>query len=369
MTPDRDGSLVRAPLRTAVPYLAGRSPAEVRELYGLDELLQLGLNEDVRGPLTGVREAAIASLDDAGRYPDEGYRILRSAIAAHARVDESLIVLGHGIQALVRVVADSVLEQEDVVVVGAPTYGLYATVAGTFGARVVRVPTRGHVLDLEEMASVARRERARLVVVCDPNNPTGTIVAEASWRALVEGVPEGCLIVADEAYIDYVAPERRIGRVADVEAGHPVVILRTFSKAYGLAGLRLGYAIAAPALAAAFDAVQEPFNVNVVALAAGIESLRRSDDLVARRRETDEARTAFVQALAERDIATVASAAGFVLVETGGDAAALAERLARAGVLVRPGSDFGLDGFIRVTLADATTMRRVAALIAVTRDV
>lgn len=356
--------LVRPPLRGALPYVAGRSPSQVRALYGLDELLQLGLNEDFRGPLPGVREAAARALDEAGRYPDEGYRELRSAIAAHCEVDERLLVLGHGIQALVRVIADSVLAEDDVVVVGAPSYGLYATVASTFGARVVRVPTRDHVLDLEQMAAVARREQARLVVVCDPNNPTSATVSEAAWHALVEGVPDGCLIVADEAYVDYVAPELRIDRIADVEAGRPVVILRTFSKAYGLAGLRLGYAIAAAPLAVAFDAVQEPFNVNVVALAAGIESLRRSGELVARRRETDEARTALVVALAEHGIATVPSSASFVLAEIGGDSAAFAETLASQGVLVRPGSDFGMDGYVRISLAEPATMRRVAALVA-----
>ena len=340
----------------------------MRALYGLEELLQLGLNEDFRGPLPGVARAAAVALDGAGRYPDEGYRTLRTAIAAHCGVDEDLIVLGHGIQALVRVLADSILEPGDAVVVGAPTYGLYATVAATFGASVVRVPTRDHVLDLDEMAAAARREQARLVIVCDPNNPTSTTVPEDAWRRLVDGVPDGCLIVADEAYVDYVAPERRIDRIADVLAGRPVVILRTFSKAYGLAGLRLGYAIAAPALAVAFDAVQEPFNVNVVALAAGIESLRRSDELAGRRRETDEARAALVDALAEHGIATVPSSAGFLLADVGGDAAAFAERLARRGVLVRPGSDFGLEGYLRISLADAATMRRVASLVVEARN-
>ncbi|HEY1479205.1 MAG TPA: histidinol-phosphate transaminase, partial [Gaiellales bacterium] len=325
-------SLVRTPLRGATPYVAGRSPSEVRALYGLDSLLQLGLNEDFRGPLPGVAEASARALDEAGRYPDETYRELRAAIASHCAVPEGLVVLGHGIQALVRVVADSVLEAGDVVVVGQPTYGLYATVAATCGARVVRVPAREHVLDLEEMAEVARRENARIVVVCDPNNPTGARVGDDAWRGLVDAVPDGCLIVADEAYVDYVDPALRIDRVADVEAGRPVVILRTFSKAYGLAGLRLGYALAAPPLATAFDAVQEPFNVNVVALAAGIESLRRSDLLAGRRRETDAARSALTERLAASGIASVPSSASFVLTDVGGVSLLHAEALARQGV-------------------------------------
>ncbi len=147
-------------------------------------------------------------------------------------------------------------------------------------------------LDLEAIAHAATDARAKLVWICDPNNPTGRRLEPADWAAFLQALPDGCAVVADEAYVDYIAPERRIDRLADIRGGRPVIVMRTFSKIFGLAGLRLGYLLLDPALATHVNAVQEPFNVNVAALAAGIASLRRTDQLPARRDQVTRARRA-----------------------------------------------------------------------------
>lgn len=266
--------LVRGTLHGLEPYHPGASLTELRERYGLDDLAKLNWNEGLDGPLPGVREAVAEGLDRAWAYPDEAFRATQAVIADWTGVPADHIVLGHGIQALISTLVAAFVEPGVGVVIPQPTYGFYATTCAAAGARVERVSGSEPRLDLERMAAAARDTGARLVWVCDPNNPTGSWLERDEWTAFLDALPEGCVAVADEAYGEYVDPELRIDRVADVTAGRPVIVLRTFSKIFGLAGLRLGYAIADPALTELLDVVQEPFNVNCAALAAGQASLR-----------------------------------------------------------------------------------------------
>jgi histidinol-phosphate aminotransferase len=215
-------------------------------------------------------------------------------------------------------------------------------------------------LDLERVAEAARRTRARLAWICDPNNPTGSALGEAEWRAFLDALPPGCVVAADEAYADYVDPSRRIRRADDVAAGRPVVVLRTFSKIFGLAGLRLGYALAAPDLVPYLQAVQEPFNLNRPALVAGAASLGRPQEMDERRTATSAAREYLAEALRAAGLDPLPSEANFLLVEHGADDDALADGLLRRGVLVRPGSELGLPGWARITVGPQPLMDRAA---------
>jgi histidinol-phosphate aminotransferase len=184
------------------------------------------------------------------------------------------------------------------------------------------------------------------------------------WRDLLAALPEGCVAVADEAYADYVEPTLRLGRERDVEAGRPVVVLRTFSKLFGLAGLRLGYCVADPELARLIGVVQEPFNVNRPALAAGLACLRRPAEIESRRRAAAAARELLCELLADAGAEPAPSHANFVLARVGGDDRELVRELAeRDGLLVRPGSDFGLAGHLRITIGPPALMERVAAAV------
>jgi histidinol-phosphate aminotransferase len=207
-----------------------------------------------------------------------------------------------------------------------------------------------------------------MVWVCDPNNPTGSRVAADEWRALLDAVPPDCLVVADEAYMDYVEPAERPRREDDVADGRRVVVLRTFSKIFGLAGLRLGYALADPALVRFLNSVQEPFNVNRAALAAGLASLGRPEEVAQRRAAAIAARDRLGAALAGGGVRPLPSAANFVLCELGVDDVELGERLLRRGVLVRTCADMGLPGWARITVAPEPVMDRAAAALLETRD-
>jgi histidinol-phosphate aminotransferase len=355
--------LLRRSVLGVGPYVPGASAKETKELLGRDDVIRLNWNENLFGPLPGVLEETAGELHAAWTYPEEAYEELRHAVAAWAGAEPGEVIPGHGIQALTLAVVSAFVESGDAVVVPRPTYGLYAQACAVAGAEVHRVdaPRPSLAFDLETIAHAATDVDAKLVWICDPNNPTGLRLAADEWADFLDALPDGCVAVADEAYVDYIEPSERIDRLADIRAGRPVIVLRTFSKIFGLAGLRLGYLLVDELLAPHVNAVQEPFNVNLAALAAGIASLRRTDQLPARRDQVRAARARLTDPLTATGIRTLASEANFVLLELdGADDREVADALARDGLLVRPGSEFGLPGFIRVTTAEEPVMDLVA---------
>jgi histidinol-phosphate aminotransferase len=356
--------IVRASLIGLEPYRPGASLEELKEAYGLDEIVKLNWNEGLEGPFPGVHEAVAAELERAWIYPAEAYSDLRESVAGWLGTSPERIVPSHGIQALIATVVHAFLETDDAVVLTRPTYGLYATTCAAAGARVVEVPNRDLGHDVEALAAAAREHDARLLWLCDPNNPTGSLVTPDEWEHLLAGVPGRCAIVVDEAYVEYVDPSVRLDRLRDVEDGRPIVVMRTFSKIFGLAGLRLGYAVVGEALAELLDVVQEPFNVNRAALAAGRASLRRTDLVDVRRLANEAGRERLADLLREAGARPYPSQANFLLVDVGVDDVELTEGLARRGFLVRAGSEFGLAGFVRITTGSMPLMERVAAELA-----
>lgn len=354
-------AFVRPSLLGLEPYRPGASLEELRAAYGLDEIVKLNWNEGLDGPFPGVAEAVAEQVERAWIYPEQAYSDLRESVAAWLGTAPELIVPSHGIQALIGTVAQSFLGPGDAVVLTDPTYGLYATASAAAGARVVTVPARDFRHDVGGLAAAARESEARLVWLCDPNNPTGALVERHEWELLLAGLPERCAVVVDQAYVEYADPARRLDRLEDVAAGRPVLLLRTFSKIFGLAGLRLGYAVVEEPLAELLDVVQEPFNVNRAALAAGRASLLRTELVEERRRANAESRELLARLLRETGCEPVPSQANFLLVRVGVDDVALTDGLARRGLLVRAGSEFGLDGYVRITTGPAPLMERVAA--------
>ena len=353
-------SVIRRPLIDLGPYVPGTSAEDARRRHGVFELARLNWNEGLFGPLPGVLEEVAAGLEHAWAYPERTYEELRERLAAWLVVDVDQIVPGHGIQALLLTLVAAFVEPGDRVVVPYPTYGLYAQACRAAGAEVERVACPDLALDLDLIAATARASDARLVFICDPNNPTGLRLGAADWASFLDALPGGCVVVADEAYADYVAPAERIDRLADVAAGRPVVVLRTFSKIFGLAGLRLGYAVVDRALTPYLNSVQVPFNVNQAALTAGCASLARVQMIDERRELTREARELLANRLTAGGLQPLPSDANFVLTVLDADDVAVAEALARRGLLLRPGSEFGLPGYARITIGPAELMQRAA---------
>jgi histidinol-phosphate aminotransferase len=350
---------VRPALHDLHAYHPGPSMAELEERYGR-EVVRLNRNEDLFPPLAGVREAVESELPNVWMYPEESYSEFRSAVASWIGTTPDRIVPAHGTQALIGTLAGLLLDPGDSVVVPRPTYGLYTQVSTARGGHVHRVPLRDLRVDLDAVADTAAEVDAKLVWICDPNNPTGSLATRGEWEAFLAALPDDCVAVVDEAYADYVDPGSRLDRERDVEAGARIVVLRTLSKLFGIAGLRLGYAVADPSLAHYLDVVQEPFNVNRAALAAGRVCLAQPELIEHRRRTVAEARQTLCDRLREGGLEPRPSQTNFVLVDTGVDDAALAGAVAEEGLLLRAGGEFGLDGYVRITVGPAELMERVA---------
>ncbi|MEA2207778.1 MAG: histidinol-phosphate aminotransferase [Solirubrobacteraceae bacterium] len=357
-------ALARPALRGLVRYDPGPSRDELKRRHDLDELVPLNWNEDRFEPPRAVLDAAAAEVYNAALYPERLFADFRAGVASWLTVPAECVTPAHGAQALISVIAQVFVGEGTPVIVPNLTYGLYASVCTAAGGVVTRVPPAGLALDLDGIAGAASTANARLVWICDPNNPTGTLIERSEWSAFLERLPSDCIVVADEAYIDFADPGVRVQRERDVLAGRPVIVIRSCSKIFGLAGLRLGYAVSDPSVARLLDLVQEPFNVNRAALAAGLAAVSQPS-LVAERRALVVAARALLSAeLEEAGFTVHPSQANFVLVELGVDDVAVCDELMRRGILIRGGTEFGLPGLARVTVAPEPVMLRTAAAIA-----
>ena len=324
--------LVKPSLGGVEPYDPGESLSELKARYGLSEVVKLNWNEGLFGPGPGVLEAAAAELQNAWMYPEQAYADLRDAVAEWRGVRPRQVVPGHGIQALVATVAAAFIGPgTPVVVADADVRPLRAGLCR--GRREDRARTGSSRSRSRPGGArrdgTARGRPARPRV--RPEQPDRRLDRGGRVAGVPGPVPEGCVAVVDEAYAEYVDPELRLRREDDIDAGRPVLILRTFSKLFGLAGLRLGYAVCSEELAHYLHVVQEPFNVNRAALAAGQASLAVPGLPEERRRQAAEARELLSRRLAEAGAEPHPSQANFVLAGVGVDDVELTERLLSTG--------------------------------------
>lgn len=343
-------------LEAMVPYEPGQPLELVMRRFGLSEVVKLASNEFPLPPFDEVRAAIVAAIDDLNRYPDGHCTDLRAALATHYGRTAEEIAVGSGSCELLMLLGDVLLEAGDEVVFAAPSFTVYTDICLRHRARAVTVPTLDFAHDLEAMAAAVTR-RTRIVFVCNPNNPTGTYVPVAEVAALVEAVPADVLVVIDEAYNEFVTAADAQDALALQVAHENVVVLRTFSKIYGLCGLRVGYGLCAPEVRAALDKVRQPFNVNRLAQAAALEALKHQDQVAARARQNAEVREYMVDRLVARGRATVPSEANFMLVDVRGLSVPeeeVFEALLAQGAIVRDGGALGCPGWARVSVGTRT---------------
>jgi histidinol-phosphate aminotransferase len=339
-------------LANMVAYEPGQPIETVMRRFGLSEVVKLASNEFPQPPFPEVKEAIVAALDDLNRYPDGHAGDLRAALAEHYGRRPDQIFLGNGSCELLLLLGDIMLENGDELVFADPSFIVYSDISLRHGARAVKVPLVNLTHDLEAMAA-AVTPRTRMVVVCNPHNPTGTYVPAADIARLVEVVPDDVLIVVDEAYNEFVTASDSQGALA-LQATHPnVVVLRTFSKIYGLCGLRVGYGICDTAVTQAVDKMRQPFNVNRLAQVAAREALKHQDKVAERRQTNARLRDLMVARLAQRGRATVPSQANFMLVDTCGlchPQDKVCGALLEMGAIVRDGNALGCPGWARVSV-------------------
>ncbi|MBC8141091.1 MAG: histidinol-phosphate transaminase [Armatimonadetes bacterium] len=336
------------------PYQPGRPIEDVRREYGIvGEIVKLASNEN---PL-GVSPAALVALAEVlprlALYPDGGCHDLRLAVAAHLDVSPDMLVFGNGSDEIIHLLGLTFLEPGDELVIGDPTFVLYEAAATLAGATVVKVPlTRPGLVHDVDVMTAAVTEKTRLVIIANPHNPTGTIVENtAALYRLMERLPPRALLVLDEAYAEYVYHRPGFPKALDfVKAGAPVLGLRTFSKMYGLAGLRVGYGVADAGLIAAMNQARSPFNVNLAAQVAATAAINDYAFVEKSRAVNETGLAQFYAAFEAMGLPYIPSFANFVLVDTKQPCRDVFHALLKRGVIVRTGDVFGLPTFLRVTV-------------------
>ena len=331
-------------------YEAGLHEDAAREAFGAEDIIKLASNESPWGPHPAVVEAIAAAASRLNRYPDQYSKRLRRRIAQRFEVEPSQVAIGNGSCELLLAAAEALCEPGDEILFAWPSFSIYPHLAALTGAREIRVPlAEGYVHDLDAMLTEITAA-TQLVCVNNPNNPTGTHLPASRIAAFLEKVPQHVTVALDEAYIEFQTNDDPDDTVDFLKRFPNVVLLRTFSKVYGLAGLRCGYALGSAKFRAAVDAVRQPFSVNELAQVAGAEALMHGDDVLGRVERTIVERVFVEEGARDLGLDPPDSQANFSWIPLGDhDEAEVIQRLGERGIVVRGGTSLGGPGHIRVT--------------------
>ena len=344
------GELFRPALAELRPYEPGKPIEEVQRELGLDRVVKLASNEGPFGPFPSALEALERAAGELNRYPDGGGYRLRAALAEKHGIPPEQVALGAGADGVIDCLTQATLDPGDELVCGWPSFPSYVIDATKLGATVRTVPLRELRYDLGALLD-AVGPATKLVCISHPNNPTGTTNGRAELDAYFERVPEHVLTVLDQAYFEYVEdPDYPDGIEEYAKRGRRVLVLRTFSKIYGLAGLRIGYGVGPPDVVTGIGKVRRPFDLSTPAQAAALASLADTDEVERRRRVNRESRALLEAALAEHFAVAGPAVGNFLFAATGEDSQGLFEALLREGVIVRPTHGFGAPTAIRVSV-------------------
>ncbi len=359
-------SIAPSGVRTLAPYIPGKPIEELEREYGIRDSIKLASNENPLGPGPRALAAIAQAARGIGLYPDGSGFKLKHALARKHGCGTDCITLGNGSNDVLVIIAESFLSPQSEAVYSQYTFAVYPIAVQATGAtaRVAPANPAGHAMplghDLDAMAKLIN-ERTRLVFVANPNNPTGTWAGADALQRFITAVPEQTLVVVDEAYVEYVA-EPGFPDASRWLAEFPnLIVTRTFSKAYGLAGLRVGYALSHPCVADMLNRVRQPFNVNSIALAAALAALDDADHL---QRSVELNRAGMAQLRAGFDalgVRHLPSAGNFVLIDCGRPAPPVYEKMLRQGVIVRPVGNYQLPNHMRITIGTREQNERMLA--------
>ena len=355
----------RAPeyVRAIAPYVGGKPIDEVARELDLDPgtIIKLASNENPRGPSPSVLAAVAAAAADLTRYPDGNGFALKSALSKRLHVPPEQIVLGNGSNDVLELTTQAFLRAGDHAVYSQYAFIVYPLATQARGALGIEVPAKDHAHDVNAMRA-ALTPRTRMVFIANPNNPTGTWLAGSVVEAFIASVPQDVIVVLDEAYNEFLDPAEQADSTAWVARYPNLVVSRTFSKAHGLAALRVGYGVMNAAVADLLNRVRQPFNVNALAQAAAIAALDDTAYVDESRRLNRDGMRQLEAGLAALSVRYLPSHGNFILIEVG-DAAGVNQSLLRQGVIVRPVANYDLPEWLRVTVGlPAENARFLAAL-------
>lgn len=328
----------KSSLASLSPYVPGRPMAEVQAEFALEKVVKLASNENPFGSSKKVQEALAESLTNLEYYPDGSAKDLKRGIANFHQISEERLLVGAGLDDVIQIVSRSILSPGDEIIVADPTFSQYELHAVIEGAKVVKVPVNPETgeMNLAEMLG-ALTPKTKIIWLCNPNNPTGTYLPQAKIREFIEQVPEEVLVISDEAYQEYVTVEEVSTSLPLLKDFSNLLVMRTFSKAYGLAGLRIGYAVIPEALHRAFEIVRPPFNTSSLAQKAGIVALADQEFIKQTVAVNQEELLKWERYLEGKGLPYYVSQGNFIFFHVKQDDKALANELMKRGFIVRAG--------------------------------
>jgi histidinol-phosphate aminotransferase len=343
-------------LASLVPYQPGKPIEEVEREYGIRDSIKLASNENPLGPSPRAVEALRGALAGIHRYPDGGGFYLKQKLAAKLRVGAEQIALGNGSNEILELVTRTFLRPGEDAVMSEQAFVVYASVVQAAAGIPRALPLREFTHDLDAIAAAVRKS-TRLVFLGNPNNPTGTIYRRGAFERLLERLPKDVVVIADDAYAEYVTDPKYPHTLDYLRPDRLLITLRTFSKIYGLAGLRIGYGVGPAELVAALERIRQPFNVNVLAQVAALAALDDEEHVERSRRINRKGMLFLEREFTRLGLDYVASQANFVLVRVGAGSEVY-ERLLRRAVIVRPVAGYGFPEHVRVTVGTAEENQR-----------
>ncbi|HEY9034390.1 MAG TPA: histidinol-phosphate transaminase [Pseudomonadales bacterium] len=342
-------SLANPGVQALRPYQPGKPIEELQRELGIEHIVKLASNENPLGPGARAQQAICNHLAELARYPDGAGFALKQALAEKLSVRPSQITLGNGSNDVLNLIGLAFLNPSASAVFSRHAFVVYPIMTQYLGARAIEVPARDWGHDLAAMQA-AIADDTRVIFIANPNNPTGTWLGHQALRRFLQQVPEHIVVVLDEAYAEYIHDVDYADGLALQREFANLVVTRTFSKAYGLAGLRAGYALASEQITDILNRVREPFNVNSLAQVAAVAALADDDHLQHSIRLNDDGRRQLEQGLAGFGLSFIPSQGNFICFDTGTDATAVYQKLLQQGVIVRPVVPYGMPHHLRVSI-------------------
>ncbi|MCJ8313031.1 MAG: histidinol-phosphate transaminase [Saccharospirillaceae bacterium] len=349
MSDDSQKIIATQSVQKLMPYIPGKPVEELERELGIENIVKLASNENPLGPSPKVIEAIRQALPDLTRYPDGSAYRLKNKLAEKLNINSDQITIGNGSNDVLELIARAFLTAEDEVIYSQHAFAVYPIVTQAVGAKAVvtQAIDWGHDLDAMEAAITSK---TKIIFIANPNNPTGTWISKGELKAFLKQVPKRIIVVLDEAYAEYVSQENYPDGIRIHKRFENVVLTRTFSKAYGLASLRVGYSVSTAKIADYLNRVRQPFNVNSLALVAAEAALDDTEYLKQSIAQNDSGKKQIKTALKEMDVNYISSIGNFLCVEFKGKAQFVNDELLKMGVIVRPVANYEMPDHLRVTI-------------------
>lgn len=362
-------SLATPGVQSLIPYKPGKPIEELERELGLSDIVKLASNENPLGPSPRALNAIKATLSELARYPDGNGFNLKHALAEKFNVENSQITLGNGSNEILELLARAFLTPKHEVIFSQHAFAVYPIVTQAVGATAVVIPARDYGHDLDAMLA-AVTDKTRLIFIANPNNPTGTLLAAGELRKFISALPSHVLCVLDEAYYEFVDPQLRADSIAWLSDYPNLIVTRTFSKAYGLAGLRVGYSFSSPVVADMLNRVRQPFNNNMLALAAAEAALSDREHLQRTIEVNNQGMQQLIGGFRGLGLDWIPSAGNFVSVDVKRPGEPVYQALLQKGVIVRPVANYEMPEHLRISIGtESENQRFIDALREVLADV